>query len=308
MKVLFVSSGNLGYSNGISPIVKNQGDSLIKYNIQVDYFTIKNRGVFGYLKHIPSLRKHLSGKEYDIVHAHYLYSAIIAGVSSKIPVVASLMGSDVTEANLLWRIIIKVFYKYFWCATIVKSNKMSKVLNLKNLNVVPNGVDFSVFKPMGKSIAKSKVGLNSKKHILFIADPDRPEKNVQLARNAVEQLNSEEIELNIICGVPMSSIPIYLNAGDVLLLTSNFEGSPNVIKEAMACNLPIVSTDVGDVKDVINDIKGCYIASYDTKDVAEKLKMALKNKDGTTGRRTIQHLDSTIIAKKIYNIYSACIV
>ena len=94
-----------------------------------------------------------------------------------------------------------------------------------------------------------------------------------------------------------------LNACDLLLMTSIREGSPQVIKEAMACNCPIVSTEVGDVKDIIGNTKGCFITSHDPIDVAKKIQLALDFGKRTNAREKIKHLDINIIADKINNIY-----
>nr|MBP9044541.1 glycosyltransferase family 4 protein [Spirochaetota bacterium] len=145
----------------------------------------------------------------------------------------------------------------------------------------------------------------SKKHILFMSNPDRPEKNYNLAKQAYNLLNENNIVLHVIYNISNDKIPHYYYSADLLLLTSLWEGSPNVIKEAMACNLPIVSTDVGDVKEVIGSTEGCYICSYDPKDVAEKIKMALDFGKRTNGRERIIKLglDADNIAKKIINVY-----
>lgn len=95
-----------------------------------------------------------------------------------------------------------------------------------------------------------------------------------------------------------------MNAPDILLLTSLWEGSPNVIKEAMACNCPILSADVGDGAKVIRKTDGCYICSYDPEDVAEKIKEALEFGKRTNGREKIKHLDEKIIAQKIIGVYN----
>jgi teichuronic acid biosynthesis glycosyltransferase TuaC len=89
----------------------------------------------------------------------------------------------------------------------------------------------------------------------------------------------------------------------VVLLTSLWEGSPNVIKEAMACNTPIVSTDVGDVKEIIGKTEGCFITSFDPEDVSDKIKKALEFGKRTTGREDIKHLESGVVAKRIIAIY-----
>ncbi len=303
MKVLFVSSGNS--KAGISPIVLSQGESLKRNGIDLDYFTIVGKGTKGYLKNILRLRRFLRRKNYDLIHSHYSLSSIVASLSCKLPMVASLMGSD-THMSFFWKsIIIKAFYRLRWSATIVKSSRMKKSISLDNAVVIPNGVDFELFKPIEKDISKMKIGFNDKRrHIIFVANPDRHEKNYPLAKKAVELINNDSVELNAVSNVDQNVIPYYMNAADILLLTSLWEGSPNVIKEAMACNCPIVSTDVGDVREVISNTKGCYICSYNPGDVADKIKLALDFGKRTDGREKIKHLDEKIIAKKIIQLYA----
>lgn len=148
----------------------------------------------------------------------------------------------------------------------------------------------------------------NKKIILFLADSDNERKNYKLLRSAVVFFKNKNIKL--LCPYPVehSNLPFYYNAADVLVLTSYAEGSPNIIKEAMACNCPIVSTDVGDVKEVIGNTKGCYIASSEPEDFAEKIQSALEfnEKCGKTkGRERLIKLglDSVSIAQKIVKIY-----
>jgi glycosyltransferase involved in cell wall biosynthesis len=112
--------------------------------------------------------------------------------------------------------------------------------------------------------------------------------------------------------VAHNDVPKYLNEADVLVFPSYMEGSPNVIKEAMACNCPIVSTDVGDVSWVFGKTKGCYLASFDPADFAEKLKEAIsfaQTKGRTKGRQRIVNLslDMATVAKRLKSIYNKCI-
>lgn len=302
MKVLFVCSGNSQF--GISPIVKTQGESLRKNGVELDYFPIKGKGFKGYIKSIPKLKRFLKSHKYDIVHAHYSLSAIVASLANAKPLVVSLMGSDV-QAKIFWRLITKLFNQIYWKEIIVKTDRMKKQIGTADALVIPNGVDFDTFKPIDKHTAKKRVGFNNKQHIIFVANPQREEKNYQLAKEAFDLLNDKNIELNILSDVEHNLMPYYMNAADVLLLTSLWEGSPNVIKEAMACNLPIVSTDVGDVKAAICNTEGCYIASFDPEDVAGKIKMALGFGKRTNGRERIIKLgfDSDTIAKRIINVY-----
>ena len=302
MKVLFVSNENSKF--GISPIIKNQGISLVKNNIDLYYFTIKGKGYSKYITNIFSLRKNICKNNYDIIHAHYLLSGIVASLASRsIPVVVSLMGSDI-QLGIFWKIVNKFFYKFRWHTTIVKSKRMKRQLKFSKAIVIPNGVNLERFKPISRDNCCRKLRLDpNKKHILFAANPHIFVKNYQITKSAFEIISNEDIELNYLDSIRNDQMQYYYNANDLVLLTSLWEGSPNVIKEAMACNCPIVSTDVGDVKEIIEDTDGCYVCSYDPKDVAKKINMAINFSKRTNGRKNIQHLDSNIIAKKIINLY-----
>lgn len=302
MVVLFVSSGNS--STGISPIIKNQGDSLINRGVELTYFTIKGKGLKGYLKSIPRLKKHLKENKYDIIHAHYSLSAFVASFSGAKPLIVSLMGSDVKSKGY-YRFIINLFNKFYWTKTIVKSEDMRVALQMKEAEVIPNGVDFNKFKPIDKDIALRETGWDvSKKGILFAANPNRPEKNFKLAKKTFDLLDDQEIELHSLDNVPNDKMPYYHNAADVVLITSLWEGSPNVIKEAMACNCPIISTDVGDVKEIIYGTDECYISNFNPNSLAKDIKRILSNNGKrSNGRRRIKHLDEELIALKLINLY-----
>lgn len=301
MKVIFISSGNNKY--GISPIIKNQGESLQKENIEIDYFTIKGKGIKGYFNSIFKVREYLKDNSYDIVHAHYWLSAIVASLAGAKPMVVSLMGDDV-KAKRWFRWIIRIFHYLSWSATIVKSKDMYLSLGIKGVHVIPNGIDLNRFRPIPKDIALKKLNWDSnKKHILFTSNPDRVEKNFTLAKKAFTFMDDKNLELHYLKNIPNEDVPYYYNASDVVILTSLWEGSPNAIKEAMASNRPIVSTPVGDVEEVISKTEGCYISSFDYKEFASAINMALEFGKETKGREAIQNLRSDLIAKKIINIY-----
>jgi glycosyltransferase involved in cell wall biosynthesis len=304
MKVLFVSSGN---KNGKpTSIVYNQGESLKKYNILIDYYTITGKGYWGYVKNIFKLRKFLNVNSFDLVHAHYSFSGFVAALSKKTPVVVSLMGSDVKSAGL-FKLVIKLFNRFFWKVCIVKSKDMKDSLGIENVQVIPNGVDFNKFRPLSKEESLLKTGFEkSKKHILFAADPERIEKNFQLAEKACELISDIDFELHHLKNIPNELMPYYYNASDVILLTSHWEGSPNVIKEALACNRPVVATDVGDIKELINGLDGCYITDFNPENVANKIKSSLNYSFEVLGRQRLIELklDEEIIADKINKIYA----
>jgi len=303
MKILFVSRNKT--NNQISPIVKNQGKSLEASGEDLTYFIVEGTGIKGYIKSSLRLKKHLKANYYDIIHAHYSLSGFMTSLAGAKPLIVSLMGSDV-KSKSYYRFIIKFFGTFFWSKTIVKSEDMKKALGTAKVSVIPNGVNFEKFKPIAKEIALLKTKWDtSKKHVLFAANPNRTEKNFKLAKEAFELLDRPDTELHYLKNVPNDKMIYYYNSSDVVLLSSLWEGSPNVIKEAMACNIPIVVTDVGDVKQVIGETDGCHICTFETDDVAGKLEKALAFSSRTCGRMNIQNLDSREIAKQIILIYKS---
>ncbi len=314
MKILFVLSGNTNISNNHKEVlVKNakiQGDSLIMMGYNVDYYYIKGKGIFGYLKNLPGLCKTIKNNSYDIIHAHYSYTAILTSFATRVPLVVSLMGSDVFSNHFLL-FFYKLLIKYRWDATIVKTKEMKDRFRINALYVIPNGVDIEVFKPMPKKAARDYLNLPPNKHIvLFASDPSRQEKNYELAKEAIKILKRDDIDLLTVFNCEHSKMVYYLNACDLVLLTSFWEGSANIIKEAMACNTKAVSTDVGDVKRNLNNLSGYYITSFKPEDVADKISNALSYNGNIKGfERLIKlGLDSLTINEKLLVLYKRIIM
>jgi glycosyltransferase involved in cell wall biosynthesis len=316
--VLFVSSGNGFY--GISPIITRQGNSLEKKGIEVEYFGIKGRGLTGYLRNIFLLREFLKFYEPDIIHAHYGLSAIVAFLANGgKKLIVSFMGSDVLGSeDISWfynfiskgsiitnRFLARFSYQHI----IVKSEEMLEKFSKTNkASLIPNGIDINDFYFTGKKQAREELKLASEERIvLFISNPERPEKNYNLAREAI-QLCEYRTTIIPVFNISLDKLKYYYSAADLLIMTSLNEGSPNVVKEAMACDCPVVSTDVGNVKWLFGETQGYYITSYDPIDIAGKIKLAIdfSEKYGKTrGRERIIELglDSETVAGKIIEVY-----
>lgn len=319
MKVLFVASGN---SKSIgSPIVLAQGESLKFQDIAVDYYFVRGKGMFGYLNNVKPLTRILKSTHYDIIHAHYGLTGIIALIArKKQKLLVSFMGDDiigtnknngsVTIGSKLFAKINTILAKHFYDFSIVKTKEMLDKINSPNTCVIPNGVNNNVFVPIDKQIAREITNINANKFIvIFVGNPIRTEKNFQLAFKAVKIINSPKVELITLYDKNQTELVNYYNSADLLVLTSYHEGSPNVIKEAMSCNCPIVSTDVGDVRWIMGDTEGCYLTSFDPKDVAEKISLAIRFSETTvrtSGRQRILDLglDSATVAKRLIEVYN----
>ncbi len=305
MKVLFVFSGN--NPKGISPIIKTQGESLSKSGLKIDYYAICGKGLRGYAKNILPLRRAIRKQHFDIIHAHNDLCGIVAAISTSVPVVTSLMGSEVYGGKI--RLLVIRFFTYLiWKGTIVKSRDMATKVSSHKTVVIPNGVDLDKFYKTEKTKAQEMVGFSPiKRNILFLADPSRPEKNFELAKEAISKLKEKNIELHCIYQVDHSMIPIYLNAADILLLTSKWEGSPNVVKEALACECPVVSTQVGDVEDLLINLQGCFITTNDPADIAGKIEQSLAAENNIDSREKMRSYALDKIAEKVKAFYLSII-
>jgi len=205
--------------------------SLIQNGVEIMVYPVVGKGFSGYLKNISKLKRYLLANKVDIIHAHYSYSGYLCAIAGAKPLVVSLMGSDVYE-KLYYRFLIRFFNKFYWNACIVKSEQMARISDIKNSQLIPNGVDLKTFSIVPKDVARKDLGLDIKKqYVLFAADPTRKEKNFLLAKGAFDKID-QTVDLLIVNNKTQEELNLFYNAVDVVLLTSHYEGSPNVIKEA----------------------------------------------------------------------------
>lgn len=309
MRVLIVCSGNAGY---ISPFIREQADSLKELGVDIDYFLIQGKGIFGYLKNYFKYRAKINKFNPDLVHAHYGLSGMFAVLQRKVPVITTYHGNDINPINKLGHSKVKRINLFSFFAlklsahNIFVSEELFQNSKFKGrVNIISCGVNLDVFLMMPKNEARKLLNFKDDiKYILFSSRFDNPVKNYALAKKAIDLVG--DVFLVEMKGYKKDQVALLYSACDVLLVTSNNESGPLVVKEAMACNCPIVSTDVGDVKWVIGSTEGCYITSFDPNDVAEKIKKALDFGKKTNGRERIitLGLDSKTVEKKIIDVYN----
>ena len=310
MNILFIISGKKSLGN---PITRNQGASLTDIGVNVDYFIVNKRGFNGYLKNIKPLRQQIKSKKYDIIHAHYAfcgYLASLASIGLSMSIVVSIMGSDI-QAHKIYPCIARLFAKCTpWQAVVVKSQEMKRRLGMSRAIVLPNGVNMDRFKEYDKQDCQKRLGWDVKKvHVLLPADPSDSRKNAPLAEGAIKLLNESgnyNIEFHGMVGVPNEHTPILYNAADAVVLPSLYEGSANAVKEAMACNRPLVTTDMGDCKERLDGLEGCCVAkTYRVEEFAELLEKAIKFDGRTRGRERLlaDELSDSQVAQKLVEIY-----
>ncbi|MFH1845473.1 MAG: glycosyltransferase [bacterium] len=276
--------------------VGEQVTALEKRGFEVDVLFINGRkNKLNYLWGVFRLWKKMLTRRYDLLHAHYVLAGVIARCQLLRPVVMSFHGAGEMEGWQGW--LCRRVAPLVDGAT-VTSRRHHAHLGLKDARVVPCGADMDLFRPASQAEARQQLGLPlDGKLPIFVGDP-RPEKRVPLIEEAVGRLTANDSSVRLIkaSGVPHDQIPVWMNAADVLVLASDWEGSPVVIKEAMACNLPVVTVDVGDTAEVVDGVAGCWVAEQSAKDLADKISLALAFEGEPGGREAISKmsLDHTI--------------
>lgn len=335
MRLLVVGSNNY-HNGGFAPFIIEQADALRAIGCDVDFFGVKGKGIKGYLGNMKDLKSRIEDFRPDIVHAHYGLCGLLAclTVKSIIPsfhhfiispkVVTTYHGSDINDPKVLplskiamrlsaWNIFISQK-----TMDIAINNQHSAIARKSTLipcgiNMPPEEVDLRITNAL--LYLQDKVLERGKKHVLFAGAFSNAVKDPQLAMLAVEELRGkieDPVQLVELKGFSRNEVNALMYACDAILMTSKTEGSPQVIKEAMACGLPIVSVDVGDVKErlivpVENGLLlGCYVAkSREPVEIAELLKKALLFGKRTNGRKRIEEMElrNEEVAKELIDIY-----
>ena len=283
--------------------VYEQVRALRALGVDIDVLFVNGRASrANYLAGYWRLWRQLHYVHYDLIHAHYVFSGWIARAQFRLPIVQSFHGAGEMLGYQGWlckRLAPLVD------GVIVTSEDHKARLGYAGAQVIPCGVDLDLFVPRSHDEARRELGWDiARKVVLWVGDP-RPEKRLDLLHAAYEVLSQrrEDVDLRIVSKVAHQAIPSYMNAADTLVLTSDHEGSPVVVKEAMACNLPVVSVAVGDVPQVIGGVEGCFLAERTPDDLAAKLDLALSFGQRTRGREAIRHLQTGHEAEAVLALY-----
>lgn len=305
MKVLVVCSGNARDGNfnfRINHAFVHEQMAAIKKTFQVDYrvFLVKGTGVKGYLGNLPDLWSAAKNGGFQLIHAHYGTSGLLAVLQRRLPVVVTFHGSDI---DLPWERWLSRVVMRLASHNIFVSRRLAKKAGArKRFDIISCGVDFETIYPLDKLESRKRLGLDlSMKYALFSSSFSNPLKNYPLAKEAIEKAG--DVHLLELKGYTREEVNLLMNACDLVLVTSLHESGPLVVKEAIACGCPVVTTDVGDVREVIGSMTGCYITSFDADEIAAKINLALKFGGRTQGRQQISHLDNIEVAGKIFPIY-----
>jgi teichuronic acid biosynthesis glycosyltransferase TuaC len=315
LRILTITSEWIDTGHG-APFIARQVEFLRRAGIDVEVFAFRGaKNPINYLKAWRRLRRKLKRERYDLIHAQFGQSGLLA-LTKRIPLVVTLRGDDILGVNrpgrrpaLYGRLLRRLTQFVTLCsdAVIVVADHMrAHVPSSTPVHVIPSGLDLDSFKRLPQTEARQRLGLSEgERLVLFACNPADERKRFDLARRAVEILNARlPAELIVAWGVPHAEIPIYMSACDVFVFTSSQEGSPNVVKEALACDLPVVSVAVGDVRQRLQGVEGCEVCVDERPEtIAAALERAFSRGGRIRGREAVQCLDERLLTKKVIDIY-----
>jgi teichuronic acid biosynthesis glycosyltransferase TuaC len=299
--------------------VESMAASMRAVGVDVDVFPIRgDKTRRAYLAAAREIGPRTARGGYDVLHAHYGHSGVIARLQGRVPVVVSYLGDDLLGTRVQSgsitprsRVEAAVFRELarFCAATITMSEEMEGRLPRRcraRNHVIPNGVDLVRFAPRPREEARAELGwAHGRPVLLFAADPAVATKNFALAEAAHARAVREigDLELVVAAGVPPAQMPTYMSAADALILTSRSEGSPNVVKEAMAAELPVVATPVGDVRERLDGVPGCFVRSPDQEALAEAVVAAVRHGRTPQARARVARVSLSAVAQAVLAIY-----
>lgn len=326
--IFMVAAGNM--KNGVPEtvsFVNSQAESLRQAGWNVFLSIVDDRtSIRGVLRNLRRIRAEVAHCKPGLIHAQYgsVTAALGYWVKGNLPLVVSFCGDDLLgtpnpgfQSRMRERCAraIGLLAAYGATSIIVKSSNLLDALPARlrrKATVLPNGVDVGLFRPMDKGEARAKLGWPIEERVVLFNASSPTEairKNVSLARKSVEILSQSPsgVSLREICNVRPDEVQLMLNAADCLLVTSLHEGSPNIVKEAMACNLPVVSVPCGDVSERLAGAHPGGVCTYDAVSLADAIKEVFKAGCRSNGLEQLvaQRLSATAVAERLGKLYSS---
>ena len=325
MKTLIIASDK---GDKFVPFIEEQIAALQQAGVEIIRYGVTGKGIAGYLRELPALRRMIRTERPDIVHAHYGLSGLLANLQRRVPVLTTYHGSDINKPSILR--FSKIAMRLSAFNIFVSKRNVSIALSPNSLiasrlqnryALLPCGI--TIPKPWSEmqnqlveqlTLNQWVQGVWSKdvKHVLFAGAFDNAVKDPELAKAAMNELEKLGVKAELIelKGYSRDQVNALMYTCHALLMTSKTEGSPQVIKEAMACGCPIVSVDVGDVAERVSGVEGCYVVrTREPKDIAEALQQAITFEGKTNGREKIIELglSNEQVAKRLIAIYEIII-
>lgn len=304
IKVLIVASDKGGK---FAPFIEEQITALEEYGVVVVRYPVTRKGIVGYLQEVPSLRRMIKREKPDVVHAHFGLSGLLANLQRMVPVVTTYHGSDINNPTTL-----RFSKMAMWLSKhniFVSKRNINIAQPKKNYSLLPCGVNLQVLQDNHPKTGRvEKMLKEGKINVLFAGAFDNNVKDPQLAKQTIEILSHDidGVQLIELKGYTREEVAMLMHSCHALLMTSKTEGSPQVIKEAMACGCPIVSVDVGDVAERIEGVDGCFVVkSREPVAIADALKKAVVFEGRTNGYERIiaMGLSNEQVVRQLLTIY-----
>jgi teichuronic acid biosynthesis glycosyltransferase TuaC len=300
--------------------VDRQIASLKQLGVRISIFDIgTSHSPVHIVRKCLELRRQVRQIDPDLVHGQYGTIVGMLTVLAGRPAVISFCGSDLQTGASISRLrklsgFLLSNISALWAdGLICKSEQLRQALWWRKSRaiVIPSGIDLNVFVPGLQGDARKELRWNLENPIAIVNAGDDPGvKGIDFARKVMLFVCEciPNAELQIISNVEPIRMPLYYQASDVLLCTSRSEGSPNVVKEALACNLPVVSTPVGDVPDRLAGVSPSYVVSRDPRKFGEAVVNILRTRQRCNGREQVVHLSLDQAARRILTVYQSVVM
>jgi glycosyltransferase involved in cell wall biosynthesis len=284
--------------------VQQQIDSLTQLGVESTIRLVDGEtSRWNYVTSALTVQRMSRQDRFDLVHAHYGLTGFIASTQTSLPLVVSLYGSDV---HVPWQRAFSILAALRARRTIVCSERMARKLPRRIRPVIaPPGIDSAHFYARDRDEARARFGYRPDQRVLlFPANPERRVKDYPLFRAAVRRLRRDDVRIATLGAVPEDDLPFFYTAMDCLVLTSKNEGSPTVIKEALACGCPVVAVDVGDVAEQLREFPLCHVTrTRRPAEIAARITDVLDAGHRIDPVRAADTFSSEAVAQQVLTIY-----